>query len=326
MNPLLRGADPGEDRVRGVTEPSVEEARARLNHNGQFRDLTAAGAPSLAPTNMTPTMAAAFATATHANAVLERVLGAEPLQDLGTEVLVPRASSGASAAVQSAENNAPSETDPVFSLVRSPVSLVTGTLKGSMQLMQRSTVNPDLGIASELGAALGAETDRQLLVGTGTAPNTLGLLSVSGVTTNAAAAATNPAVGLAIGKTYAEVAIAAGLPPDLALMHPRRDAHLAMGATDQGERPRLPSSLTSVEVPAMPVNLGAGTNEDRIILLRRDQVKLFVGPPTIRFVFDGSVSGTLSWRLVAHRYIAFAPHRKPTTIGVITGLTTPAWT
>jgi hypothetical protein len=76
----------------------------------------------------------------------------------------------------------------------------------------------------------------------------------------------------------------------------------------------------------IPTNLGAGTNEDRIIAtIMRDHV-LFEGDLQLR-VLKEILSGTLGVRFQAYAYCAFTAGRFPAATSVVsgTGLITPTF-
>lgn len=323
-DPRLRGADPGEPAKRNW--PSVEEAAARLRGINQ-RDLSSgAVGTTLNATDMPPAIADMFAPFNHAVGVLPDAMGVTPLSPgFGMTLRMPRATSGASADVQNPQNNAVSETDPVYDEAETNIATIAGTLVGSMQLLDRSTTNPDLGIARELGMALSAKIDSQILSGTGSNGQTMGLLTAAGTTSIAAASASVEDTYQAIGEAYEAITTNSGAPPDLALMHPRREAVLRLDAITNSRPVQLPGNLQIVGVPSMPITLGPSTGEDRIVLLRRVETPLFLGPRSIRYAFGGAETANLKWRLVAHQYCALMPERRPESIAIITGLTAPTW-
>jgi hypothetical protein len=75
----------------------------------------------------------------------------------------------------------------------------------------------------------------------------------------------------------------------------------------------------------IPANLGAGTNEDRVVTLRTSDVFLWEGSMRSRVLAE-VLSGTLQVRLQVYNYAAFMPDRRPETISVIsgTGLVAPS--
>jgi hypothetical protein len=71
----------------------------------------------------------------------------------------------------------------------------------------------------------------------------------------------------------------------------------------------------------IPTNLGAGTNEDRIIVARRSDLLLWEqgsGSPAVAR-FDSVGSASLTVKVVAFGYSAFTAGRFPTGISVIQG-------
>ena len=78
--------------------------------------------------------------------------------------------------------------------------------------------------------------------------------------------------------------------------------------------------------PNIPVNLGAGTNEDRVIFDRPSEQYLFEGPIRTR-VLPEVGSGNLTVRLQLYSYAAFIPDRRVESVSIVagTGLVTPAF-
>ena len=78
--------------------------------------------------------------------------------------------------------------------------------------------------------------------------------------------------------------------------------------------------------PAVPTNLGAGTNEDRLIVTRATDLLLLEGEPRLTLNLDVG-SATLTTRFGLHTYVAFVSGRVPSATGVLsgTGLTAPTF-
>mgnify|MGYP003482212829 FL=1 len=137
-------------------------------------------------------------------------------------------------------------------------------------------------------------------------------------------------------------------------MHPRRWAFF-LGALDTTNRPLVvPDAMAGVEAfnamastgapvpqglvgqiqglpvvidPNISITLGAGTNQDVIIVTRRsDQLLFEVGAPTVA-VETGVGSANLKVRIYAYGYFAFtfARYVKATSIISGTGLATPTF-
>ncbi len=85
---------------------------------------------------------------------------------------------------------------------------------------------------------------------------------------------------------YSDFVAALGGTPDTVLLAPRRAAWLEAqyNVTNLAAFNRL--GISVVVVPAMPTNLGAGTNEDRVILVDSDEIDLFLDQPRIRISPD----------------------------------------
>jgi len=77
----------------------------------------------------------------------------------------------------------------------------------------------------------------------------------------------------------------------------------------------------------IPTNLGAGTNEDRIIVARFSDDLLFEDTAPTVGVFDDVLSGTLQVRIACWGYFAFtfARYAKANSIISGTGLITPTF-
>jgi hypothetical protein len=77
---------------------------------------------------------------------------------------------------------------------------------------------------------------------------------------------------------------------------------------------------------AIPTNLGAGVNEDRVILTRNDDHVWFEGTLRARSLSE-VLSGNLTVRLQVFNYVAFTAGRFPSATAVVagTGLVTPTF-
>jgi hypothetical protein len=102
-----------------------------------------------------------------------------------------------------------------------------------------------------------------------------------------------------------------GIGPDYVKTHPGQYGRV-QGAI--GELGGLP-----VVVDAnLPNNLGAGTNEDRIITARFDEIMLWESAPRVR-ILQEVLSGTLQVRVQLYSYFALIANRRPKAISVISG-------
>jgi HK97 family phage major capsid protein len=290
---------------------------------------------------------AALARASRVTADLVRRL---PLPEGTDSISVPRVTGGASVAAQ-ADNQAVSETDMTTGSVTAPVTTIAGQQDASLQLVEQSPAGMDRIIFADLLAAYAAELDRQVITGNGTAPNHRGILNVSGIN-----AVTYTDTSPTVGELYPKLADAISriatnryAPAEAIVMHPRRWAWITAALDSQG-RPLVTPSAGAASAPVavstaptaegavgtmhglrvyldanIPTNLGAGTNEDVIIVLRASDLLLFESALRIR-VLQEVLSGTLAVRFQLYAYSAFMAGRYPAAISTVggTGLVVPA--
>lgn len=153
------------------------------------------------------------------------ILPVEPLPATGMSLKVPRVTTGPTTAVQATENTAASETDLVEELGTNPITTITGQGDMSQQLVDRSEPGmADVVLARELGASLAASLDLQILQGSGTSGQMLGLTAVTGIgsTSYADATPTQQESFTTLLKAASDQAVALGRAGDAILLHPRR--------------------------------------------------------------------------------------------------------
>jgi hypothetical protein len=191
----------------------------------------------------------------------------------------------------------------------------------------------DQVMAIDLGNDLGLKIDQQLISGTNANGQTLGLASVSGINTVTYTSATPTAAALVskIWSAYQAIAEAGGGPsepgPDnyVVLVAPRRAAFLGADAGRTSATPVLPELPGRlVFSPGIRLNGGAGTNEDEVFVVARNEVFVALSRPVFA-VYPEFGSSTLTVRLSARQYVAAMFARQPKAIARIsgTGLTPP---
>lgn len=295
----------------------LEDARKRLGSVEQ-RDVTSAdpGVASFIPANAPNFVAAEFATALRDRAVLPELLNVRELPERGKQVDIPRFATGSVAGVQATEAAAPTQTDIDLDTASASKVTITGRQTFSLQAFSFADESFDQALAADLGAAIGAVLDQQILNGSGSSGQMRGLLNVVGVTsvakTNGAPTAiTNYA---AIGDLVKQTSDAYGGMVDTLIMAPRRFSWITSKSAF------VPDWLrTNVAVAgAMPENLGGGTNEDRVIAIPSREILLYVGRPRFQVLAE-VLSGTLQVRIIALLYAALVGGRVPAAIGVLSG-------
>jgi HK97 family phage major capsid protein len=304
----------------------ADEARARLaSVQGESRAMTtAATAGGNFVINVAPRYVAdAFSEMARNTAVLAGLLPQEDLPAEGLDVYVARMTTGTSVAVQATQNTSLSNTDPVEAKSQtSPVAMIAGYVDLSLQLFEKAAPRiADIVLARDLGRALASELDRQLLVGTGANGQVLGLNSTTGIGTTSYTAGT-PSQAAAYPKIMsaaADLSVALGVGPDVILFHPRRSAwFFSYKDSSTGELSPIRWPCRVVDTPCIPINSGAGTNEDSIWVLRTDELPICLGPVAFEiFPEINSASGTV--RFSARQYAASLFGRRPEAVQKISG-------
>jgi len=334
-----------------ISDPSAEERlRAHMQEmRVEQRDLTStdgAGGEFIPPLYLQ-------------NQWIELLRAARPTADAvtkfplpaGTDTIkLPRLATGAATAIQTADNAAVNETDPTTNEVSVGIKTIAGMVDMSRQLFEFSNPGMDDVLFRDLARDYATKLNIQVISGSGAAGQALGLRNVAGI--NAVTFTTgSPTPALLypkIADAIQRVNTAFGV-PDTIVMHPRRWAFF-LGAVDSTGRPLVDAvsgsnamasrsdnvaqgfvgSIQGMRViidPSIPTNLGAGTNEDLILVFDSNQIYLWEeGAPRNR-VFEDIGSGTLTVRLQVWGYFALMAARYPALISTVggTGLVTPAF-
>ncbi|MFI6819260.1 phage major capsid protein [Nonomuraea sp. NPDC050328] len=270
---------------------------------------------------------------------------------IGTDSInLPRLATGTAVAEQATQNTAVQNTDATTNSVTAQVTTIAGQQVVSLQLIEQSPINMDDVLLADLAADYAIKAD--VFVLTNNAAGKRGLLNVTGQNAVTYTDA-SPTAGELYGKVadgIQQVHTGRFMPPDVIFMHPRRWAFL-LSALDSAGRPLVTpaanapqnvlaavgeinsegfvGSMQGLPVfvdPNIPINLGAATNEDRIIVTRSSDVILFEGTPRSE-AFRETKADQLSVLLRFYNYLALHSERYPKSISVIggTGLVTPTF-
>jgi HK97 family phage major capsid protein len=271
------------------------------------------------------------------------------LPDEGMALIIPKATTGVSAAVQSAENTAVSNTDTVMTNITVPVATIAGQQDVSRQSLERGTPGIDGLIYMDLAAAYAVALDQQVLFGTGSAGQMLGIYNTAGVNQASAftAAATTQTFYTKTAGQLNAVETLRFMAPDVIVMHPRRWNWL-LTQVDSSNRPlvvpnqngpfnALGVSEAPIDTPSVvPVGsmfglpvitdasvqtaVGSGP-EDITYVMRKEDLLLWEDgdgmPRQLRF--EQTTGGSLTTKLVAYGYAAFTAARYPTAVGLVGG-------
>lgn len=307
------------------TYRDAEERLRRFHESAEFRAAntttsTAGGGFALA--NAPVHVSEAFATAARAAATLTSALDVQPLPEKGMSVKAPRITTGLEAMVQTTQNADPGASQAVVeAAVESPVTTIYGWVDASMQLLDRAEPGFDVVAARELGEVIGLRTDQALLTGSGTAPEMRGLLNVSGITSVAYtdASPTQAEAWPKLLEAWSTASTALGRDLDTIVMHPRRWAWFkAWKDSSTGAPAVLDWPGRVVTCGAIATNGGAGTNEDYVLLLRRDELPALLGPIDVE-VYRQVVGHTGTVRIQAKRYASALFGRRPEAIAKVSG-------
>lgn len=267
-----------------------------------------------------------------------------PLPEVGTSFTLPRLATGAAVAAQT-DGGSVQETDPTTNVVTTYVRTVAGMVDISQQLLDRSDPSFDVVVFRDLLNAYDTELDRQLIVGSSSSNEHVGLANVSSINTVTYTSST-PTAAEALPKIYdaiQKVASTRYMYPTHILMHPRRASAFAAGLStssplfQQGglmqaageQNGGFVGTLAGLPViidANIPTTDGASTNQDSVYVVYAPDMVLMEGEVRTR-VMEQPLSDTLEIRLQVFGYSAFASERYPKGITKIsgTGLVTPSF-
>lgn len=276
----------------------------------------------------------------------------QPLPPGTDSINIPKIATGTATAIQTADNAPVQETDLTDSFVSAPVRTIAGQQDLAVQLIDQSPVSFDEIVFRDLVADYATKVDLQVISGTGASGqvqgirNTPGIITVSYTDTDPTVAEVYAKLADAVQRVHTQRFAA----PTVIVMHPRRWAWF-LAALDGQNRPLvLPAQnnpqnamgvlgsvaaeqvvgtlhgLPVVTDPNMPTNVGAGTNEDTILVMRASDLLLWESSIRTR-VLPEVGSGNLTVRLQVYGYVAFSAARYPQSVVEIsgTGLVAPTF-
>lgn len=263
-----------------------------------------------------------------------------PLASSGMAITVPRITTGTTVIVSQTENStAPAETNIVDSNLTVSVRTIAGMQDVSQQLFDRSDPGIDQIVFNDLRAAYDMYLDTQLLAGTGSNGQHLGIRAVTSPNTTSYTTATPTAAGLTpkLYDAIQKVATNRHADPEVVVMHPRRAAWLAsnlsstfplfqVGALNQAVGSQNIGQIINVSglqvVSDSNISTiyseGGNTDEDEIYVVRTSDMHLWEGPVQVR-VYPEVGSGTLTVRLLLFAYSAFASDRYGKSVSIVKG-------
>jgi HK97 family phage major capsid protein len=275
-----------------------------------------------------------------------------PLPPGTDSINVPKVNTGTAVAVQTTQNSAVQVTDLTTTSISSGISTIAGGQTISLQLIEQSPLNVDDLVLGDLAAAYAQSLNLQVLSGSGTAGQQTGILTLAG--TNAVAfTSASPTLALLYSKlagAIQQVHTKRFLPPDTIIMHPTRWAWIVASLDGQSRPLVVPNAggpLNAMGTPGevasqgfvgyimglpvyvdatLPTNLGAGTNQDTIIVARLADLMLWESNVRAE-AFAQTYANQMSVFVRLYNYASFQAARYPASISVIggTGLVAPTF-
>jgi HK97 family phage major capsid protein len=280
----------------------------------------------------------------------------QTLPDVGMSLIVPRLTQGTSAAVQASENTTVSTQDPTETDLTVPVRTIAGYSPVSRQTIERAAYSDQI-LFEDLIARYWAALDTQVISGSGSSGQILGVLNTSGVNTSTATTASVAGIYPKIADVIQQTNTATGglgYTADKIVLHPRRWGFFT-ASLDSSNRPLIVpeagqgAAFNSIAVgqPSgyggpvgrmhglpvyvdanIPTGLGTNTNEDRILVFASGVNHLWErtnDPVTLSF--EQQAGTALQVQLVVYGYSAATWGRYPASVGIVSGagLATPAF-
>jgi HK97 family phage major capsid protein len=286
------------------------------------------------------------------------VIGSRPLPKGVASVNLPKVSAGSAVAVQSTQGSSVQDTAATTTSVTSGIMTIAGQQTVSNQLLEQSGIPFDEVILGDLAAAYAVLLDTQVLTAAASAPwNGGGLANVAsaGAVTYTQASPSVTGSGQfysMVAKSIQTVVTTRYMQPTSIVMHPRRWAWI-LAAFDSQNRPLVvpdggefnPVAIADAvdgrqaAIPVgrllglnvytdanIPTNLGAGTNQDVVYVLREADLNLYESDVQA-LSFDATFAGNLETLFRVSGYAAAILNRYPSAICAIngTGLITPSF-
>jgi len=269
-----------------------------------------------------------------------------------SSIVIPKVLTGAQVGPQTTQNTALMNVDPTTAALTSGIVTTGGKVVVSRQLLDQSAIPFDQMILGDLAADHARQIGSQAIIGTGVGGTLLGYLAPASTNVVAFTSTTPTAIQLYQRLAQLQGAINASRyrAPTAIVMHPRRWSWFA-SYVDSSGRPLVSptaSSFNSIatrqdEQPAaghvgnvlgvdcyvdasIPTNLGAGTNQDPVLMGVMDDVMLWESPIQAE-AFESSYADSMSVLFRAFNYSSLQPSRYLASLGQIqgTGLTPPVF-
>jgi HK97 family phage major capsid protein len=271
-----------------------------------------------------------------------------PLPGGTDSINIPRVLTGTSVGIQTADNTTVSETNLTDTFISAPVRTIAGQQGVSIQLLDQSPIQFDQVIFSDLIRAHAGLLDQQVIYGSGSSGQVLGVANTPGITSIAVSSLDIAGIYKAIANAINSINTSRYLPPECVLMHPRRWSWL-LTLLDTTNRPLfVPDTnspmnaagvledVDSQQVVGRTLGLpvitdanitttsGGASNEDQVYVMRSSDILLWESGLRSR-VLPETRAANLTVLLQVFSYVAASAARYPQSVVQLTGLTPPSF-
>lgn len=342
----------GNPAARERLERHSRENLEQMREKGiQLRDV---GTSAFAGLTIPQYLIDEFAPVARAGSPVINILRKAPLPEKGMKVVISRGTTGTAVAAQATENTAVQETDFDDTQLDVDIRTYAGQQDASRQSLERSELVDSI-LFGDLVSDYFTKLDNAVINADGTSGTHLSIRSTVGIIAKAYTDA-SPTVAefySAMADAIQQMNKQRFAPASAIVMTPRRWGWLT-AAGDSAGRPIVLAADAGPQNPLaigdaaaygnfvgtlhglpvitdanLPENLGAGTNEDVVLVLRvSDHILWWEGdgmPRQLRF--EETNGGNLSVKLVVYGYSAFTAGRYPKGVATVggTGLVTPTF-
>jgi HK97 family phage major capsid protein len=259
----------------------------------------------------------------------------------GTDTIsLPRLATGTAVAQQATQNTAIQNTDATTNSVSAAVVTLAGGQSLAQQLLDQSPINMDEILLEDLASDYAIKADTLVL--TNNATNVVGMFNAAGTNVNVTATTLTGAgsVWSKLADAIQQIHTSRYMPPTAIIMHPRRWANY-LQAVDTQNRPLIvPGAMNPMATsngvisagavgtmqglpvytdPNIPTNLGAGTNQDPIFVIRQRDIIFYESTPRAEASIQPGFN-TLTVNLRFYRYAAIHASRFVKSIAVLNGV------
>jgi HK97 family phage major capsid protein len=271
-----------------------------------------------------------------------------PLPGGTDSINIPKVLTGTTVGIQTADNTTVSETNLTDTFINAPVRTIAGQQGVSIQLLDQSPIQFDQVIFSDLVRAHAGLLDQQVIYGSGSSGQVLGVTNTPGITSVAVASLDITGFFKAVANALQLINTTRFLPAEVVVMAPRRWSWL-ISLLDLQNRPLVvPTAggpfnaagilqdvdsqqvvghvlgLPVITDPNLSTTQGSGSNEDWVYVMRSTDILLWESGLRSR-VLPETRAANLTVLLQVFSYIAASAARYPQSVVQLTGLTPPSF-